>query len=335
MTTIDDASLLAFFDGTLPPDEHSRVAQQIGTSPELTERMSMLHASELAYATAFDDQALPPLPAGLALNVDALIEAHLAKQSAQRVVDAAIHAIAAGSTGSADRAGHGAPADDDALIAHAANVHRFPVRASAKPREKLTWLAAAFVAGAFCWGIATHSMPSLNGSEPGVVATASNDSNASNVSPWIAAAAGYQQLYSRATVARVEPDMPVTAATVSDIRRDDDLAVEIPDLSKQGLTFKRIQRLRWHDKPLVQIVYLPAQGAPVALCMMKAQQADAMPTGGRVDSLDVVSWRRGGLSYALLGEHGSVDLDGLGKQLYQGNATSLSRNETEVRADAG
>lgn len=329
MTTIDDASLLAFFDGTLPPLEHSRVARTVGTSPELSERMSRLSASDLAYATAFDDQALPPLPGRLVANVDALIHAHLAKQSAKRAVQDAIQAVSIAPTEHVDEDSIN---DDAALIADAANVHRLPTRKPSTSRAAPVWLAAAFVAGAFCWGIVMHATSLPGSNAPSMVATAADTSH---VSPWITAAAGYQELYSRETVARIEPDMPVTAATVSDIRHDDDIDVSIPDLSKQGLAFKRIQRLRWHDKPLVQIVYLPEHGAPVALCVLKEQQrADATPTVARVDALDVVSWRRGGVGYALLGERGNVDLDALGKQLYNGDATSLSRNELDARTDA-
>lgn len=329
MTTMDDASLLAFVDGTLPPLEHSRVARQVGTSAELSERMSWLHASELGYAAAFDVQALPPVPAQLSNKVDALIDAHLAKQSAQRAVDDAIRAAKASSANPVDRT---PPADAAASFAAGANVQYLPTRAPATPRASLTWMAAAFIAGAFCWGIATHWMPSTGDSVPRLVAMASD---AWSVSPWISAAAAYQKLYSRATIVRIEPDMPLTAATLDDIHRDDDLAVGIPDLSEQGLAFKRIQRLRWNGKPVVQIVYLPAQGAPVALCVIKEQRADAAPARARLDSLDVVSWRRGGLGYALLGAHGTVDLNGLGKRLYSGNATSLSRKETEVWQDVG
>jgi anti-sigma factor RsiW len=112
--------------------------------------------------------------------------------------------------------------------------------------------------------------------------------------------------------------MRVTANTVADIRRVDNLALQIPDLRSQGLTFKRVQRLRFHDKPLVQIVYLPEKGKPVALCVLKEARADAAPSNARVDGIAVVAWRRGQLGYALIGEPGTVDLDSLGKQLYNG-----------------
>jgi anti-sigma factor RsiW len=89
--------------------------------------------------------------------------------------------------------------------------------------------------------------------------------------------------------------------------------VRVPDLSAQGLTFKRIQRLRFHDKPLVQIVYLPKTGGPVALCVVKDAKPDQSLAQQKIDDMDVVTWRQSELSYALIGTAGQVDLDKLGK----------------------
>ncbi|WP_244115532.1 hypothetical protein [Burkholderia gladioli] len=151
------------------------------------------------------------------------------------------------------------------------------------------------------------------------------------MTPWIKAAAGYQQLYSRDTVAALQPDMGATATTVADIHDADKLALQIPDLRRQGLTFKRVQRLRFHDKPLVQIVYLPEQGKPVALCVLKEAKADAAPSSAQVEGMSVVSWRRGQLGYALIAAPGDVDLDALGKQLYNGQvSTTISAADTGV-----
>ncbi|WP_244128333.1 hypothetical protein [Burkholderia gladioli] len=107
--------------------------------------------------------------------------------------------------------------------------------------------------------------------------------------------------------------------------------MQIPDLRSQGLTFKRVQRLRFHDKPLVQIVYLPEQGKPVALCVLKEAKADAAPSSAQVEGMSVVSWRRGQLGYALIAAPGDVDLDALGKQLYNGQvSTTISAADTGV-----
>jgi hypothetical protein len=43
----------------------------------------------------------------------------------------------------------------------------------------------------------------------------------------------------------------------------------------------------------------------------------------------VVAWRRGQLGYALIGEHGAVDLEALGQQLYSGQVpTTVTGNDT-------
>ncbi|MDR6409012.1 UNVERIFIED_ORG: anti-sigma factor RsiW [Burkholderia sp. 1595] len=106
-------------------------------------------------------------------------------------------------------------------------------------------------------------------------------------------------------------------------------AVGPADAAQPGSDVQTGQRLRFHDKPLVQIVYLPEKGKPVALCVLKEAKADAAPSNGKVDGMALVSWRRGQLGYALIGESGSVDLDAPGKQFYDGQvATTVSENDT-------
>ena len=257
---------------------------------------------------AFNQQALPPMPESLSQNIEELIRQHLSGASAQRAPDLAVSV----------NDGESEEFLDD-------NVHRLKPRVRSLPRQSWPKLAVAFVAGAFCCGLALRLVPQMIGGG-GVVITASNDSG---MMPWIKAAAGYQQLYSRDTVAQLQPDLRVTASTVADIQRVDNLALQIPDLRSQGLTFKRVQRLRFHGKPLVQIVYLPERGNPVALCVLKEAKADAAPSKASVDGMAVVAWRRGQLGYALIGEPGTVDLGALGKQLYNDQlSTAISDSDT-------
>lgn len=305
---IDDAILLAYVDGDLPDDDCVKVEHAIHESAEIASRVSMLRASQLPYAEAFDQQSLPPVPESLSRSVDDMIRRHRANASAQQQ----------NAVGVADASPLGEP--EEAPLGE--NVHRLKPRARSLPTLSWPKLAVAFVAGAFCCGLALRLVPQLAGNgigNSGSVVTASNDAA---MMPWIRAAAGYQQLYTRDTVALLQPDMNVTAATVADIRHVDNLAMQIPDLSSQGLTFKRVQRLRFHDKALVQIVYLPQKGNPVALCVLKEAKADAAPSDGDVHGMAVVSWRRGQLGYALIAEPGTVDLDALSKQLYNGQVTT-------------
>ena len=174
------------------------------------------------------------------------------------------------------RQGAAAPVGRDASANDAVVPHPGGAAASATIRSRLriapAWLAVAFVAGAFACGFVLRLG---SGVGPASTAGASVASVGTGVSPWVAAAASYQQLYSRDTLANVEADPALVAKTTAQIRDDDGLAVRIPDLSAYGLTFKRVQRLRFNDKPLVQIVYLPERGAPVALCVMKEAKPDA------------------------------------------------------------
>jgi anti-sigma factor RsiW len=307
---IDDASLLAYVDGELSADERARVERAIQESEELASRVSLLRASDLPYQDAFALQSLPPMPESLSRNVDALIRQHLANASAPAA------SASMQSDMNADE-----PGDNTEPLGE--NVHRLKPRARTLPRLSWPKLAVAFVAGAFCCGLALHLVPQFAGGDGSMTTAADN----SGMTPWIKAAAGYQQLYTRDTVAQIQPDMNATASTVADINQADNLPVRIPDLRSQGLMFKRVQRLRFHDKPLVQIVYLPMKGKPVALCVLREAKADAAPSRGSVAGMDVVAWRRGELGYALIGEPGAVDLDALGKQLYGGQvAATISDN---------
>lgn len=317
--TIDDAQLMAYADGELPPSEHADIERAVRESADMTARVAMLRASRLPYAEAFSQQSLPPVPERLAQRVDEMIRQHLREADA---IARMTHDPANDGPSPASPAAS-APAAPTQQAA-ADNVHPLPTRPRATPRAALPWLAVAFVAGAFCCGLALHFVPQLTGS-PATTMAAANP----GVSPWVAAAASYQELYTRDTVAQLQPDLQATAATVDAIHHDDDLALQVPDLRSVGLTFKRIQRLRFHDKPLVQIVYLPAKGGPVALCVLKEARADAAPAGSQVGGMDVVAWRRGQLGYALIGAPGDVDLAALGKQLFDGQVSAtISRSDT-------
>jgi anti-sigma factor RsiW len=182
------------------------------------------------------------------------------------------------------------------------------------------WLAVAFVAGAFACGFVLRLGSGIG---PASTAGATVASVATGVSPWVAAAASYQQLYSRDTLANLEADPALVTKTAAQIRHDDGLAIRIPDLSAYGLTFKRVQRLRFNDKPLVQIVYLPERGAPVALCVMKEVKPDAGLKTQQVASMTVVTWRQSELGYALIGSRERIDLNALSSSISTRRATPL------------
>ena len=65
---------------------------------------------------------------------------------------------------------------------------------------------------------------------------------------------------------------------------------------------------------MIQIVYLPEHGDPVALCVIDARQQQAMKAQ-RVYGMDVISWTQDKLAFALIGRDNAVDLAAVHKQL--------------------
>ena len=286
---VDDITLMAYVDGELDIEERREIERELDDSPDLAERIELFRASSLPYHDAFAQQKLPPVPESLTRKIAELSRTHASANSPVPPSPAA------------EPAANDAIAPPDIGLPPSA-----PVRSLM--RFSAPWLAAAFAAGVFSCVVGLRLLPGLTGLPGGAATVAS----APPASPWVMAAAGYQALYSRDTVA-VATDPAVSAKTVADIHQIDGLPVRVPDLSAQGLTFKRIQRLRFHDKPLVQIVYLPETGGPVALCVVKDAKPDQSLAQQKIDDMDVVTWRQSELSYALIGTAGQVDLDKLGK----------------------
>ncbi|MGA3250638.1 MAG: zf-HC2 domain-containing protein [Paraburkholderia sp.] len=292
---MDSILLMAYVDGELSAEECQEVEKEIAVSPEAAEFVAQLQTARLPYAEAFAQQKLPPVPDSLTRTVAAMARAH-----AQRTAT---------------------PGANDATVAPDAFA---PPSAAARSRLRIApqWLAVAFVAGLFCYGAGMRYLPGL-GSGPNATPPATLAAANPEASSWVAAAAGYQQLYSRETVAQVPVNAEVTAQTVNEIQHQDGLDVRIPDLRAAGLTFKRVQRLRFHDKPLVQIVYLPPQGGPIALCVMKEARPDAALAEQHIDSMNVVTWRHADLSYALIGKPEGTDLSALAKHISDSNVQTL------------
>jgi anti-sigma factor RsiW len=278
----DDAQLLAYVDGELSREERDAVETQLRESAEAREKVALLRASQVNFAEAYASQALPPLPESLRLSIEEMVRSH--------------HPDSA----------------NDATMSPPAQAASAPVRS--RLRGVPVWLAAACVVGAFVAGqfLRLDALPGIGSPGSG---RGTQVASASNMSPWVQAAIGYQSLFTRETVAYWQDDPAVAEKTIGAIRNEDGLALRVPDLSSAGLTFKTVQRLRFNNKPLVQIVYLPRSGPPIALCVMKDPKPDQAVASRTVGQMDVATWRQAELSYALIGQTGQVDLAELGKHI--------------------
>jgi len=288
-TVADDALLMAYVDGELSAQQCEEIEQLMNASPDLAERVALLMSSVLPYPEAFARQAIPIVPESLVRNVDALAAQHTASANAS--------ASAASSRPSAPLT---PKRESESLLTRLFG------------RPKPGWLAVAFATGAVCYGLVLQA---------GFVGNALNTDNAlkgtavaeAQPSPWVRQAASYQQLYSRETLSYVTPDVDGVSKTIDDIRHVDGLALRVPDLSSAGLTFKRVQRLRFNNKALIQLVYLPQKGDPVALCVMKEPMPDKSIAQLNVSGMNVVVWRQSELGYALIGSPEGVDLNAVAR----------------------
>jgi anti-sigma factor RsiW len=296
----DDAQLLAYVDGGLSPEERRALEAHLRESAEARDKLALLRASRLDFDSAFAQQNLPPVPDSLKLKVDEMVRAHRARES-----NGTSGSNVSNESNESDLpAGKSTPSGASASAPLRSPMRGVPV-----------WLAAACVAGAFALGLFARLGPlaGLNAPLNGGAQMAAN--TGTGVSPWVMAAVSYQKLFTRVTLSSREVDSAAAAKIVRDIRSDDRLALRVPDLTSAGLTFKSVQRLRFNNKPLVQIVYLPQNGPPIALCVMKDSKPDQPVAAKTVDAMDVATWRQAELSYALIGKSGDVDLAALGKRI--------------------
>jgi anti-sigma factor RsiW len=175
-------------------------------------------------------------------------------------------------------------------------------------------IAAAFVAGAI---ISAAMLKLMSGGSPATTVAAATDSS------WVKAIVDYQTLYTRETVANVNEDSAMTEKVLGDLRQNDGMPVPIPDLRSVGLTFKRVQRLSFHNQAVVQIVYLPERGDPVALCLTQDARQDQVPQNREVEGMQTVAWRQGHLDYLLLGRGLQLDLAEIGRRIAHGQVANL------------
>lgn len=279
---IDEITLLAYVDQQLPQAQRVQIEAALAQSADLRAQVASLQASRLPYSMAFDAQALPAIPAALAVRLEALT-AGAASQTQEAVAQA--QSPASSST------------------AH---------RRSAL-RSSLSWgagLAASFVLG---WVL--RPVASAGGASPSLVAEA-----------WVDAVANYQAMYTRATVDQTSQSLGAAQAVLAEFSSAQQ-TLSVPDLSSEGLQFKRAQRLTFREQPLLQMAYLPSQGKPTALCVLKrsAAQSEASAVAAlQLHGLTVVTWARGALAYALATEMPAVQALALGKRLAAGQVPSIN-----------
>ena len=118
---------------------------------------------------------------------------------------------------------------------------------------------------------------------------------------WIVQVADYHLLYIRDTVSHSHSTPEEVKQLTHDLSAQLKSQITIPNLSAQSLDFRRGQILDSNGRKLVQLAYLPETGRPVALCIIKNDGTDSLPTTGESRGLPYVTWSKKGLSYVIIG----------------------------------
>ena len=289
---VDELLLRAYVDGELEPQRREQVEAVLAHSPELQALAEALRASCLPYRAAYDSQTLPPLPSRLVDQVSTWSAlAASGPPTTQPITQPIKQPVTQPRT-------------------QPARPHAGPPYASAAPgrRQALAWgmgLAASFMAG---WLLPWRPFSSAT--------------PASDPAPWVTAIVGYHAMYVRATVdAQADrPDRLQQLLTGFPPALQGRLMA--PDLSSAGLHFRRVQRLGFEGAPLLQMVYLPAQGLPAALCVLPVNSVDTPISTRRAKSLGVAAWVDRGLASVLVADMAADAVGSLAGRILRGDFKS-------------
>lgn len=118
----------------------------------------------------------------------------------------------------------------------------------------------------------------------------------------------YQALYIRETVEPVNQKMSDAVPLIQQFNQSYQTNLVIPDLASRGYEFRRAQQLAFEAKSIIQMVYLPQAGKPIALCASKTHLADREMQAYRYAGINSYVWIKDGLVYMLMGDYSAEQL---------------------------
>ena len=164
----------------------------------------------------------------------------------------------------------------------------------ARPRPVGLWLAAASIACLAVGGLAGFFGGSYEARQEIAAIPPQPPS-------WIMQVAQYHQIYAREQRHLVEVSAEETPHIEAWLGKRLELPFKVPDLSAFGLTFKGARMLVINGEPVAQLVYLPADGRALALCVIHSKRDDKPLTASQQDDLNLVDWRVKGYGFVVIG----------------------------------
>jgi len=163
-----------------------------------------------------------------------------------------------------------------------------------RPRPLGLWLAAASIACLVIGGLAGF----FGGQYQARQEIAAIQPQAPS---WIMQVAQYHRIYAREQRHLVEVAAEETPHIEAWLGKRLELPFKVPDLGAFGLTFKGARMLVINGEPVAQLVYLPADGRALALCVIHSKREDKPLTASQQDDLNLVDWRVKGYGFVVIG----------------------------------
>jgi len=137
------------------------------------------------------------------------------------------------------------------------------------------------------------------------------------------AVAAYQSLYVRETVNGADNSPAAVKVITERLTSQTDMPIIIPEL--EGYEFVRGQRLAFGDDPLIQLVYIGAEGVPLALCFIPAhdvvadaeQNQEHVADLGNYYGLNTAEWKHNGQIFVMVSDASKEKLGELSQSAFK------------------
>ncbi len=133
---------------------------------------------------------------------------------------------------------------------------------------------------------------------------------------WRDFVATYQALYVNETLASVQQSEPKLSSELTRVAATLGTTLDLSAMqSVPTLDYKRAQVLSFMNQPLIQLAFLSDAGQPIALCIIKTQDAENSAIRyENLEGLESATWAKNGFEYLLIGD---TDKDFLSKTARQ------------------
>ena len=281
---VEIEDIRAWVDGELDEPQASQAINAVLSDKRLKQTADKLQASQLPYREAYDKTPMPDVPERVRTKIEALRSPTVANPAVENptVENNTVH-----------NPGTNSP-----------NIENLPNKAANNSSFKMIGIAASVIIAALIGHLGylagantvTQAAPDASAS----VETQHNENFARTV-------AAYQKFYVRETLKGTVAPNPVKVA--DRLADQTGMQVIIPEL--EGYEFMRAQRLSIDGELLLQLVYLGAEGGPLALCYMAAVDGE---TGSEQNNttgtttlqnhhgLNTAEWRHNGHRFVIVSD---------------------------------